>query len=182
MKKVLLLGDSIRLGYQPLVKEKLEGVAEVVGPDENGRFAKYTLWYIDRWINQLGEPDLIHWNNGIWDIAHLNWESGTFTSLEEYMATIRKMVRRLRMTRAEIVWATTTAVNPKKELKYNEDIDRFNAAAVSYMKSENIAVNDLNRVIKQNIEAYLEWDYLHLTGEGNEACASAVVAALQKYL
>ena len=43
MKNVLLLGDSIRMGYEPHVRRKLEGRAEVFGPNENGRFALYTL-------------------------------------------------------------------------------------------------------------------------------------------
>ncbi|MDF2717420.1 MAG: hydrolase family protein [Paenibacillus sp.] len=44
MKKVLLLGDSIRMGYEPLVRAQLAEVAHVVAPAENGRFAKHTLW------------------------------------------------------------------------------------------------------------------------------------------
>ena len=55
MKKVLLLGDSIRLSYQPHVKEKLSEIVEVVGAEENCRFAKYTLWGINTWINELGK-------------------------------------------------------------------------------------------------------------------------------
>ncbi|WP_257968099.1 hypothetical protein [Peribacillus deserti] len=35
MKKVLLLGDSIRMGYEPFVREALEGKAEVTAPEEN---------------------------------------------------------------------------------------------------------------------------------------------------
>ena len=36
-KKVLLLGDSRRMGYEPFVRELLKDVAEVYGPKENGR-------------------------------------------------------------------------------------------------------------------------------------------------
>ena len=39
LPKVMLLGDSIRLSYQPLVAERLAGKAEVVGPQINGQFA-----------------------------------------------------------------------------------------------------------------------------------------------
>ncbi|WP_235613144.1 hypothetical protein [Paenibacillus sp. LC231] len=45
MKRILLLGDSIRQGgYEPYVRERLAGLAEVVAPGENGRFSFYTLW------------------------------------------------------------------------------------------------------------------------------------------
>ena len=68
--KVLLLGDSIRGSYQALVTEILDGKAEVVGPAENGQFSLYTLSSLGRWINELGEPDIVHWNNGIHDCGH----------------------------------------------------------------------------------------------------------------
>jgi len=35
MKKIVLIGDSIRLGYETYVKEALAGVAEVFSPKEN---------------------------------------------------------------------------------------------------------------------------------------------------
>ena len=41
--RILLMGDSIRLSYQPLVAEQMQHRADVVGPDENGRWAGHTL-------------------------------------------------------------------------------------------------------------------------------------------
>ena len=43
MKKIVLIGDSIRMGYDKYVKEALDGVADVYYPGENCRFAQYTL-------------------------------------------------------------------------------------------------------------------------------------------
>jgi len=60
MKTILLLGDSIRLSYQPLVAAKLDGRAKVVGPSENCRFALYTLMRLDEWLQECGKPDVIH--------------------------------------------------------------------------------------------------------------------------
>ena len=40
---VLLLGDSIRLSYQPRAGQLLAGRTEVVGPADNCRFALYSL-------------------------------------------------------------------------------------------------------------------------------------------
>ena len=44
MKKVVLIGDSIRKGYQPKVQEKLNGEVEVWGPQDNCR---HSLWALD---------------------------------------------------------------------------------------------------------------------------------------
>ncbi len=45
MKKVVLIGDSVRLGYDKYVKDALKGSAEVLYPQENCRFAEYVLRY-----------------------------------------------------------------------------------------------------------------------------------------
>ena len=68
MKKVLLIGDSIRKGYDAYTKDKLAGVAEVVYPAENCRFAEYVLRYLPDWAEELHvgeELDVIHWNAGL---------------------------------------------------------------------------------------------------------------------
>ena len=44
MKKVLLLGDSIRMGYDDFVKEELKEFEVFYDPDDNGRFSDYTIW------------------------------------------------------------------------------------------------------------------------------------------
>jgi len=74
MKKILLLGDSIRMGYDEFVRARLDGRAEVFYPEDNGRFAQYTLRTLENWKDELklDRVDLVHWNNGLWDILHLN--------------------------------------------------------------------------------------------------------------
>ena len=90
MKRVMLIGDSIRLNYQSVVEEELSGEYSVWAPDENCRFAKYTLTELPRYKvafskkenekteaakltptidikDNLIKPDIIHWNNGLWD-------------------------------------------------------------------------------------------------------------------
>ena len=69
MKKVLLLGDSIRMGYDDYVKEELDGKCEVVyDAEDNGRFAAYTLWQANQMFKHHGHFDVVHWNNGYWDM------------------------------------------------------------------------------------------------------------------
>ncbi len=47
--KVMLLGDSIRMNYQPLAADLLADRAEVIGPRVNGRFSLFTLTSIPDW-------------------------------------------------------------------------------------------------------------------------------------
>ena len=51
LPKVLLLGDSIRISYQPHVARLLAGRATVVGPAENCQTSLYTLSSLNRWID-----------------------------------------------------------------------------------------------------------------------------------
>ena len=104
MKKVLLIGDSIRCGaatspgYGIYVREKLLGKAEVYAPSENCRFAQYTLRYLHEWHAQLGNQqyDVIHWNNGLWDALRLMGEE-PFTPIHFYTDTLTRIYRRIRL-------------------------------------------------------------------------------------
>ena len=68
MKNIYLIGDCIRFGatsspgYGVHVKQKLEGKANVLSPDENCRFAEHTLRYILDWTRDIDRSsiDIIH--------------------------------------------------------------------------------------------------------------------------
>ena len=67
---MLLLGNSIRRGYDKYVKEALKDCCEVYYPLENCRFIQYMLRNLHEWKNELGlddDVDVIHWNAGLWD-------------------------------------------------------------------------------------------------------------------
>ena len=53
MKNLFLLGDSIRMQYQPVVAEKLKDLAEISGPHDNGRWSGYTLNSLRFWLPHL---------------------------------------------------------------------------------------------------------------------------------
>ena len=67
MKNVLLIGDSIRMGYDKAVKHTLQNKANVYFPEENCRFAAYVLRYIHEYKRLVGDNqvDLLHWNAGL---------------------------------------------------------------------------------------------------------------------
>ena len=70
MKKVTLLGDSIRLlGYGAKVAEMLGDEYEVFQPEDNCRYVKYTLRMLFDFKAQIEGSDVIHWNNGLWDTS-----------------------------------------------------------------------------------------------------------------
>lgn len=58
MKNVLLVGDSIRLGYQGRVKELLGDDVQIFSPGENCRYTKFTLWGMFSWNAGMGNPHI----------------------------------------------------------------------------------------------------------------------------
>jgi lysophospholipase L1-like esterase len=187
-KKVLLLGDSIRISYQSSVADMLKDIAEVVGPEENCQFSAYTLASLDRWIEQLGKPDIVHWNNGIHDVGHNPDRQPIQYPLNEYISNLRGIITKLNKTGAKIIFATSTPVHPNRPFKNtewawrNDEIAGYNEGAVELMKSKCIPINDLHAVVAENYDVYLSEDMLHLSQEGIKKCAETVVNAIKPYL
>jgi lysophospholipase L1-like esterase len=184
-KKVLLLGDSIRRSYQPIVAELLDRRAEVVGPAENCAFSAHTLANLDRWLGELGNPDIVHWNNGIHDVGHNPARTPVQYPLETYISNLSAILKKLRATGSKIIWATTTPVHPNRPFLTtawswrNEEIDSYNEAAARLMKAEGVPVNDLHAVVASDISRHLAPDMLHLSETGMRRCAGAVALVVE---
>ena len=108
MKKIVLLGDSIRMGYDKYVKEALKNVAEVYYPEENCRFAENLLRFAHDWKakgNWPDDVDLVHWNAGLWDALELFGDE-PLTTFDYYGQAIFRIHKRLRMLfpKAKIVF------------------------------------------------------------------------------
>lgn len=153
MKNVLLIGDSIRGGYDKSVKKTLEGKANVCFPKENCRFAAYVLRYIHEYkaLVEDGDVDVIHWNAGLWDCLRL-FEEEPQTPIDVYAYYIDRICVRMKklFPDAKIIFATSTKVQSEKMDKnfkrYNEEIEKYNEAAVAIVKKYGFIVNDLYAV------------------------------------
>ena len=182
MRRVLLIGDSIRLHYQDEVKRLIGDEYEIMAPQENCRFSSYVLNSLRYWLAEFPNPDIIHWNVGLWDIAVLYKEDGCFVPVEEYVLNMQKILRELKKTGAKIIYATTTPVLDEK--KYlagpmppahdNEDIIRYNCAVLEAFKEEDIAINDLHKIMYQEKERLLSEDMIHPNEEGIKRLGAAV--------
>jgi len=179
MKKVMLIGDSIRMSYQEEVQRCLGDTYEVWGYEKNGRYAKYTLNELVEYVKVFGKPDIIHWNNGLWDTQIEYAEDGAFTPLDEYMSYIKRIVRELKKLTPHVIFATTTPVRPQITGQKNEIIDAYNVCAVEYMKLNGIMINDLNALVSRDKDKYLCEDNMHLSNEGVRVCGKAVAECVR---
>ncbi|MBO5177771.1 MAG: hypothetical protein J6C07_09965 [Lachnospiraceae bacterium] len=151
MKNVLLIGDSIRIGYDKAIRNTLEGKANVYFPDDNCRFASYILRYLNEYKEYvMGDKpvDVLHWNAGLWDCLRLFGEE-PHTPLEIYTYYIDRICKRIKNTfpEAKVIFATSTSVQTERmsfdKIRYNEEIEEYNAAAVEVVTSYGFEVNDL---------------------------------------
>lgn len=192
MKKVLLVGDSIRKGYDQYVKCALKDKCEVYYPDTNCRFAQNVLRCISDWKKQLklgDDVDVVHWNAGLWDTL-IQYEDGCLTPPEYYEYFVDKICKRIKVLfpNAKVIFATSTPVlehkftNPKVACRKNSDIEIYNEIAAKKVKEHGFMVNDLYALIKDVPESYFS-DMVHLyTPDGTQLLTNAVVKAIGEAL
>ena len=77
--KVVLIGDSIRLGYAPNVAERLAGKATVVSPPANGGDSANVLEHLEEWVIRE-KPDVVHLNCGLHDLKRSAGRTGATRS------------------------------------------------------------------------------------------------------
>ena len=176
--KVTLLGDSIRqIGYGKRVAELLGEDFEVFQPAENCRFAKYTLRMLYDYKEQMQGCDIVHWNNGLWDVCEL-MDPEPFCSVDEYVSTMVRIAKILVSRHKVVIFATTTPVAPGYPFNRNEVINRYNEAVVPKLKELGVIINDLGATIRSDVPTYITHDKIHLSPEGIEVAARQVSDAI----
>lgn len=193
MRNILLLGDSIRQNYQEYVRNKLQNIAYVHYPNDNGRFGYFTLRYLHEWIRILSKYgeidfDIVHFNCGLWDVLRLSNEDRTFMDEEEYAKLLVRIADRISFLcpKAEIIFALTTEViEPGFESgtifgeRKNKDIKKFNQIALKVCEQLKIGVDDLWSISKE-LPREAHSDMVHYeTDIGIEALGNQVVKCLR---
>ena len=179
-KKVILLGDSIRLlGYGETVAKALSNEFEVWQPNENCRFAKHTLRGIYEWRANIAGADIIHWNNGLWDI-HRVPDGEVFTPIDQYVEEMVRLAKALQTRAKFVIFATTTPVQDGNPGMNNADIAAYNAALVPRLREMGVIINDLHTTVKKDIDRYICEDLVHLSDAGIEVCARQVAEIIRQ--
>jgi hypothetical protein len=180
LPRVLLVGDSISIGYTLPVRKLLEGKANVHRIPENGGPTSTGIAKIDRWIE--GPWNVIHFNWGLHDLKRV--EGRHQVSLEDYEKNLRGLVKKLKATGARLVWASTTPV-PEEETnppRRAEDVPRFNEVAKKVMDDLGIAIDDLYAFALPRLKEIQLHANVHFTAGGYEALAGEVAKSIQTTL
>ena len=186
MKNILLIGDSVRKGYDKYVKESFQGKANVYFPDENCRFAQYVLRHLHEWIEDVNEEhiDVIHWNAGLWDALRV-YEDDCLTPIDVYVSFLDRIQTRIEKLYPEAIsiFATSTPVIesgfiPDYAMRYNADIQRYNQAAIETLAKRGVIIHDLYTLL-QNVPQDYHSDQTHFyTAEATELIGGSVNAVI----
>lgn len=196
--RVLILGDSISIGYTEEVRRLLEGRAFVVRPmqpngkrPENCQGTDHGLRRIDDWLAmEEGDWDIIHFNFGLHDLKRVDPETGKNSNQpndphqsgpEDYRRQLSEILAKLQATGARLIFATTTPV-PEGDLRpYRAPKDAviYNQIAVQLMVQSGVAVNDLHAFAMARLAEIQQPENVHFSREGSRALAREVVAAIE---
>ncbi|HKK61253.1 MAG TPA: SGNH/GDSL hydrolase family protein [Bacteroidales bacterium] len=178
--KILIIGDSISIGYTPFVTENLKNIAKISHNPGNAQHTGTGLDNIETWIGE-NDWDIIQFNWGLWDLCYRNPDSneqgnrdkinGKITyDIQSYGHNLDSIVKLIRkISKAELIFVTTTYVPDGEAGRFKEDAIRYNDVAKKIMESNNVKIND---IYEKSIEIHNEFgqdtNNVHYTNKGYE--------------
>jgi len=192
MKQIVLIGDSIRMGYQETVRAELAGVADVWSPEVNGGHTVNVLLHLHAWVGHR-KPQILHVNAGLHDIRTL-WYGGRelLVPVDFYRRNVRTILTTARdVFGAAVAWALTTPVREENHHRAHarwNDFDRFecdvrtyNEAAREVCADLGVPVNDLHQVAAEaGLDRIQTDDGVHYLPEGSAMLGRAVAGFLRR--
>jgi len=181
LPRVLLIGDSISIGYTLPVRAALEGKANVHRPKDNCGPTIRGLESLDAWLG-TGHWDVIHFNFGLHDLKFMD-DGKQQVPLADYEKNLRELVARLKKTGATLIWCSTTPVPPvSKPIRKNDDVLAYNAVAKKIMDENGIRIDDLYAFALPKIKEIQRPDNVHFTDDGSKVLAQQVSASIAEVL
>lgn len=192
LPRVLLIGDSISIGYTLPVREMLKGIANVHRPLTNCGPTTNGVANLDKWLGQ-GKWDVIHFNFGLHDLKYIGPngqnladpdadDSHQQVPIAEYETNLAQLVERLKKTGATLIWRSTTPVPDGARGRIVGDSAIYNAVAKKIMKQHGISIDDHYSFAIKQLDKIQRPKDVHFTKEGSIKLAEQVVAAIKKAL
>ena len=210
LPRVLILGDSISLGYTPIVVKKMKDRAFVTRPKTNCGPSSFYLsgGNLEKWLGD-GKWDVIHVNFGIWDNHYIKggpcdmdlyWGSGykdvtgdlaqdwairgegfhLRATVKDYERNLRTILARLKRTGAKVIFGLTTPLQGWQSHETNGHLDADNEIAEAVCEEMGVKVNDLHAVACWHLAD--QTDGCHFNQAGYAVLADRVVEAIDDAL
>ena len=190
--RVLLIGDSISIGYTVPVREMLKGKANVHRPLTNCGPTTNGVAKIDSWLGD-GRWDVIHFNWGLHDLKYMGPNGENLTDPKargshqqvppkEYEANMRKLVATLKKTGAKLIWRSTTPVPEGCKGRVVGDSAKYNRIAKKIMVENKISIDDQYSFALAKQEEIQRPANVHFSTNGSKALAAEAVKAIEAAL
>lgn len=185
--RILVLGDSISMGYTIPLRERVGQLANVLRAPENCRSSRQLRARLEHYL-ETKAWNVILFNCGLHDVVSIGPDGkgllpsvgGTVqVSREEYRRHLEAIVARLKQTGALLLWVSTTPVG-ENQYRRKQDVEQYNADAAGVMRRHGIRVVDLHGFVSGGIRlGEIDWsDGVHFT----EASYAVIAAHLAEQL
>jgi lysophospholipase L1-like esterase len=185
---VLIVGDSISMGYTPIVQKALAPDINIEHNDGNGGSTERGVTSIKKWLGNK-QWDIILFNFGLHDLVYkdsLNKydvvKGKIAVPLEVYRKNLESIVSKLRETTAKLIFINTTVVPENSIGRKVEDPAKYNAVALEVMKKNGIQVLDLYTASQTIHPANSKPGNVHYTDKGYELLADLIIKAIKSAL
>ena len=152
--RILIIGDSISIGYTPYVQEYLRDEADIYHNPGN---AQHSGTGIDSIVNWIGDSEwnIIQFNWGLWDLCYRHPDSkvqgnrdkvnGRITyHIDDYRNNLDAIVKLIRKNSdADLVFVSTTFVPDDEAGRFKEDAIKYNKIAMRVMQDNEVTINDI---------------------------------------
>ncbi len=182
LPRVLILGDSISIGYVLPARAALAGAANVHRPKANCGPTTHGVQMVESWLGN-GKWDVIHFNFGLHDLKSM-FDNYYQVSPDDYERNLRRIVFRLKQTGAKLIYATTTPV-PDAKLsppRIPADVVLYNARAMRVMKDNGVAIDDLYAFALPRLAEWQLPANVHFTDAGSEALGKEAARVIAEAL
>ena len=188
---VLIIGDSISIGYTLPTRTLLKGKMNLHRIPTNGGPTTKGVTEIEKWLGKR-KWDLIHFNWGLHDLKYMGKDGTNLVPkekggivqvpLSEYEKNLEKLVIRMKKSATQLVWRNTTPIPPGSRARYVGDSVKYNQAAARVMKKHGVPTLDLFTPSKKNMKDWMKKADVHYHAHGSQALAERVAGDILKRL
>lgn len=192
LPRVLIIGDSISIGYTVAVQELLKGKANVHRIPTNGGPSSRGVESLKTWLGD-SKWDVIHFNFGLHDLVYMGSDGARLVDskspgakhqvpLPDYEKNLTQIAQALKATGAKVIWCNTTPVPEGSSGRVADEALLFNEVAAKVMQTEGIPTNDLHSHAKAKLSEIQLPANVHFSPGGSKYLAEKVAAEIEAAL
>jgi lysophospholipase L1-like esterase len=200
-KHILLVGDSISMGYGPYLDSALTGMYKIerkaddgasinldIPRGANGGDSKMVLTYLKHKLNDKNlHADILLLNCGMHDIKRDTAKGTIVIGEDQYRANLEEIFTLAESKKIQPIWVTTTAVvdslhNRKGSwfFRYAKDQQQYSSIAAEVCKKHKVPMIDLYKFTRQfGYKAFR--DHAHYIPEVEKLQGAYIAGALQMF-